>query len=239
MAGYREHISVSGLLGLFYGSAMVIAFGVSPIQGGLAAALTWVAGMIPDLDSESGKPIRELFGLTAAIAPLVLMQHVHSMGGNTERAMLLAFIVYVLVRFGGASLVGMLSVHRGMFHSIPALLISAQVTFLFYANPSKMVKLTMALGVAIGFLSHLVLDEMYSIQWDGTKIKLARSAGSALKFVGKRFWPNAFCYGLLMFFTFAILVNIGATTLPGEDSPPVEYREAREIEQLEDAPLFL
>ena len=239
MAGYREHISVSGLLGMFYGTAVVILFGASPIQGGIAAAFTWVAGMIPDLDSESGKPIRELFGITAAIAPLVLMQHLHSLGGNTERAMLFSILLYVLVRFGGAALVGKLSVHRGMFHSIPALMMSSQITFLFYKSNSNLVKLIMALGVGIGFLSHLVLDEMYSIQWDGTKIKLAKSAGSAMKFVGKRFWPNAFCYGMVMFLSFAMLVHTGVTTLPGEESAPVELREAMDFDELEDAPLYL
>ncbi|MDB4614551.1 metal-dependent hydrolase, partial [bacterium] len=197
--------------------------------------LCWVAGMMPDLDSQSGKPIRELFSLAAALAPLVLMQHLHALGGNTERAMFLGLIVYALVRYGGATLVGALSVHRGMFHSVPALLIAAELTFLFYKSPAANVKFFMAGAVAIGFLSHLVLDEMYSVQWNGGRLKLAKSAGSAMKMVGKHFWPNAVTYGLLGFLTFAVLVKTGLATLPGEEKAPPVLQQATE---LEDAPIY-
>ena len=236
MAGYREHISVSGLIGAFYGCAATVAMGFTPIQGALAFIFTWLAGMGPDLDSQSGKPIRELFGLMGAVAPLVLMQHMHAIGGHTERAMFLSICLYVVVRYGGAMLIGKLSVHRGMFHSVPALLIAAMLTFLCYKSDRFAVKLLMAGGVAIGFFSHLVLDELYSVQWNGTRLKLSRSAGSALKMVGKHFWPNAFTYGLLMFLSYAVLVKVNILTLPGEEVAPPLIREA--MEDLEDAPVY-
>ena len=52
MAGYREHVSVSGILGVAYGCAAVFMFGYTISQAAIAAILTWVAGMLPDLDSE-------------------------------------------------------------------------------------------------------------------------------------------------------------------------------------------
>jgi hypothetical protein len=60
MAGYRTHVSVSGLLGIAYGAAAAYFFGTmfTPVQGALAGVLTWVAGMLPDVDSDSGKPVR-------------------------------------------------------------------------------------------------------------------------------------------------------------------------------------
>jgi len=235
MAAYREHITVSGLIGVFYGGTGVIVFGLSPIQGAIAGCLCWVAGMLPDLDSESGKPIRELFSLTAALAPMVLMQHLHALGGNTERAMFLALLLYAFVRYGGATVVGKLSVHRGMFHSIPALMIAAELTFLFYKSADIRVKLLMAAAVAMGFLSHLILDEMYSVQWHGGRVKLSKSAGSAMKMIGKHFWPNAFTYGLLGFLTFAVLVKTDLATLPGEERAPPVFQQATE---LKDAPVY-
>ena len=80
MAGYREHITVSGLLGVAYGCASVFLFSYSLIQAAIAAVLTWIAGMLPDLDSESGKPMQELFGVTAALAPVLLLQNANAMG---------------------------------------------------------------------------------------------------------------------------------------------------------------
>jgi hypothetical protein len=98
--------------------------------------------------------------------------------------MLFAILAYAFVKYGGAFLLGKLTVHRGMFHSIPALLIASELTFLGYHSEEMRVRVLMAVGVGIGFLSHLVLDEMYSVQWDGMKVRLASSAGTAMKFFG-------------------------------------------------------
>ena len=42
-----------------------------------------------------------------------------------------------------------------------------------------------AWAVVIGFTSHLVLDEIYSVDWQGKKIRVKRSFGTALKLFGK------------------------------------------------------
>ena len=220
MAAYREHITVSGTLGLAYAFAAVGMFGFSIIQATNAAILTWIAGMLPDLDSQSGKPVRELFGLTAALAPLLLLQHTNHVGISGDRAMLFALLLYGFIRYGGAALLGRVTVHRGMFHSIPALIIAAELTFLAYHSPSLPVRLLMACGVAVGFLSHLILDEMYNVQWDGVRLKLKSSAGSALKFFGKDSLPNGLALGLLMFLTYASLSSAGVLPDPHAEAAP-------------------
>jgi LexA-binding, inner membrane-associated putative hydrolase len=234
MAGYREHISVSGILGAAYGCVAVFMLGFTIVQAAIAGVFTWVAGMLPDLDSESGRPIQELSGLTAAIAPLILMQHVHDLGMNSDRAMLCGMLTYAAVRYGGAWLLGKLTVHRGMFHSIPALLIASELTYLFYHSNELRVRILMGVGVGIGFLSHLVLDEMYSVQWSGSKIKLAKSAGSALKFFGPEALPNGVAFGLMIFLSYATLVDANVVRDPGKVPAP----EIITTTELEDAPLF-
>jgi hypothetical protein len=52
-------------------------------------------------------------------------------------------------------------------------------------------------GVMLGFLSHLILDEIYSVDFNGIRIKLKASAGSAFKFFSSSVWGTAVCYGLL------------------------------------------
>ena len=234
MAGYREHISVSGILGAAYGCAAVFMLGFSVVQAAIAGVFTWVAGMLPDLDSESGRPIQELSGLTAAMAPLILMQHVHDLGMNSDRAMLCGMLTYAAVRYGGAWLLGKLTVHRGMFHSIPALLIASELTYLSYHSDEIRVRILMGVGVGIGFLSHLVLDEMYSVQWSGSKIKLAKSAGSALKFFGPEALPNGVAFGLMIFLSYATLVDANVVRDPGKVPAP----EIITTTELEDAPPF-
>jgi len=235
MAAYREHITVSGTLGMAYGFAAVFMFGFSITQGIIAAILGWIAGMLPDLDSESGKPVRELFGVTAALAPLLLLQHTNQLGISGDRAMLFSLLLYGAVRYGGAATLGRLTVHRGMFHSIPALIIAAEITFLCYFSPEIRVRLLMAFAVALGFFSHLVLDEMYSVQWDGVRIKLKRSSGSALKFFGSEFLPNGFCLGMMIFLTYASLTSAGILQDP-QTQPAPEMLEL--TEDLDSAPAY-
>jgi membrane-bound metal-dependent hydrolase YbcI (DUF457 family) len=232
MAGYREHISVSGLLGLCYGTGATFAFGFTPIQGALAGVLTWVAGMLPDLDSDTGKPIREVFGLLAAVAPFAMMGHLLRWGGNPEGAIFLAIVLYALIRYGASFVLAKASVHRGMFHSLPALLIAAEIAYLAYKSNVVNVKLLMAGGVALGFLSHLILDELYSVEWSGVRVRLNKSAGSALKFVGRNFLPNVLTYAMLMLLTYATLVDLGVLPGPDPETLPPTIRHALQEESV-------
>lgn len=235
MAAYREHITVSGTLGMAYAFAAVIMFGFSITQAIIAAIFTWVAGMLPDMDSQSGKPVRELFGVTSALAPLLLLQHTNRFGISGDRAMLFCLLLYGAVRYGGATLLGKLTVHRGMFHSIPALLIAAEVAFISYPHSDNRVRLLMAAGVALGFFSHLILDEMYSVGWDGTRIKLKRSSGSAVKFLGSNSLANGTCLGLMMFLSYISLSSAGIIKDPRIEAAPDMIEITND---LEDAPAY-
>lgn len=228
---------MSGTLGGAYGFAAVFMFGFSVSQAIIASILGWIAGMLPDLDSQTGRPVRELSGITAAIAPFVLLQHSNAVGISGDRAMLFALLMYGFVRYIGAEILGRLTVHRGMFHSVPALLIAAQLTFLTYSSPDLRVRALMAGAVALGFLSHLVLDEVYSVQWDGTRIKLKRSSGSALKFLGREPLPNGVALGLLMFLTHATLSSAGVLPDTSNQPAPEVLDMSAELE-LDNAPEF-
>lgn len=228
MAGYREHISVSGALGIVYGLVGTFCLGFTGVQGALAASLVWVSGMLPDLDSQTGKPVREAFSLIAAVTLMMVMQRLWEWGGDAETAMLLAIGLYAAIRYGGAFVLGKLAVHRGMFHSVPMLLIVTELMFLGYKSDSVNVRLLMAVGVAVGFASHLALDEMYSVAWTGLRLKLNQAAGSALKFVGNGFMPNLVTYGLLSALTYLILVDAGLLHAPPAQHFPAFFRQAVE-----------
>jgi hypothetical protein len=215
MAGYRTHITVSGALGFGYGAAGFALGGFTPVQGALAGILTWFSGMLPDLDSDSGRPVREVFSLLAAFAPFAMMPHLLAWSrGNHETATLLAVIVYVVIRYGGAGLLNRVSVHRGMFHSIPAMIIAGEVAFLAFTSSTLGTRLLMSGGVCVGFFSHLVLDEIYSVEWSGVHVRLNKFAGSAVKFIGKSPIPNLVTYSLLTVLTYASLVQANVLDPP-------------------------
>ena len=226
MAGYREHISVSGLCGAGYGFAATLLLGFTPEQGLLAGILCWMSGMLPDVDSETGKPVQKIFSVLAAVVPVMMMERFREITSNREQIILLAICTYTAVRYGLSYILGRLSVHRGMFHSIPAMLIATEVVMLVYRSDELAVKALMGIAVAIGFLSHLLLDELYSVEFTGTRLKLNKAAGSALKFVGKSFYPNVFTYTVLMFLTYLSMVQFGL--IEGPEKMPHTFRQAVE-----------
>src|SRR5437660_7557010 len=118
MASYRGHLTFSSVLGAAYG-------GVAAWQGqmdwgpiGLGAGLTALGGLLPDLDSDSSVPVRELFGLAAAVTPFLLVKRVLSQGFTTDQTLVILCGVYLLIRYGARALFCKLTVHRGMFHSL-------------------------------------------------------------------------------------------------------------------------
>ncbi len=212
MAAYRRHITFSGLVGCVVGAGAYVLFGFTAAQCVLAAVLSWIAGMLPDLDSSSGRPVREVFSLLGAAAPLVLLSRLVEGTSTFEEAVLAAFAVYGAVRYGGAYLVSRMSAHRGMFHSVPAALIAGLSVFLCYKSPSTAVRALMAVGTTAGYLSHLVLDELYSVTWSGVRVELNAFAGSALKLMGPSLCANLVTYCLLAVAVYWTLLDVGWVT---------------------------
>ncbi len=196
MADFRTHVTTSSVLGVGY-AGMGLALGM-PIESSLVAGgLCGVSGMLPDLDSDSGIPIRESTGFAAALVPMLLVDRFQALGISHDRILLLTAVLYFLIRFMGASLLGRFSVHRGMFHSIPAVLIFAGVAFLLCGHVDVEIRYFKAGAVFCGALSHLLLDELYSVEWKGGAWRLKRSSGTALKLWGKKGWANFSTYAKL------------------------------------------
>lgn len=196
MAGFYTHVSTSAAVGIIYGGAAVDPLGFNADTGFLAAGLTALGGMLPDLDSDSGKPIRELSALAAATVPLLLAPRLTANGVQPEGVLTTIGFLYLIIRYLGAYLLKRLTVHRGMFHSIPAMLIAGLLIYLEYHGPLR-TRLLLAGGIMVGFLSHLILDEVYSVDFNGVRINLKPSAGSALKFFSPSITACCVCYGIL------------------------------------------
>jgi hypothetical protein len=197
MASYRGHLAFSAALGAAYGGLGVAWWDFDWGAALLAAGLTTLGGLLPDLDSDSGVPVRELFGIAAAVTPFLLYQHLRDRGLSGEQVLVALAGVYLFIRYGLSQVFKRWTVHRGMFHSVPALLIAGLAFYLGYHSPSRTLRLFLAGGVMVGFLSHLVLDEIYSVDFMGLRLRLNKYAGSALK-LASRSWPaTAATYAIL------------------------------------------
>lgn len=207
MASYRGHLTFAGLLGAGYGSLALFEGRWDWGPALIAAGLTTLGGLLPDLDSDSGVPVRELFGVWAAVAPILLFESVKSRcQQSTEQTLVVLSAVYLFIRYLLSYLFKHFTVHRGMFHSIPALLIAGLACYLIYPSDDVRLRLFLSGAVTLGYLSHLVLDEIYSVDFMGVRLHLNKYAGSALKLFSKS-WPATLTtYLLLAFLTWRALL---------------------------------
>jgi hypothetical protein len=208
VAAFKQHITFSSLLGVGYAAALGSS-GVEWVHSILAGALCGFAGMLPDLDSPSGRPAREVFGFTAIAVPLLLARRLLRTGMASEEVVLVGAALYLLIRFGMAWLFRHLTVHRGMFHSIPAALIAGEIVFLAHDSTIPYGRLTLAGGIMLGFLSHLILDEIWSVDMNGMTLRLNKAAGSAMKFFSKSLAATIGTWLLLGVLTYFVGVDCG------------------------------
>jgi membrane-bound metal-dependent hydrolase YbcI (DUF457 family) len=204
MAGFKTHITVSSLLGVGYGGAACFAYGVPWPTCALAGGLCGVSGMLPDIDSDSSTPQRESMAFASAVVPMMLLHRFQHWGMSHELILLAGAAVYLLIRFGAAALLRLYTVHRGMFHSLPAAVVFGEIAFLLAAGDDLGLRIFIGAAVTIGYLSHLVLDEIYSVEWNHG-LRLKSSFGTALKLFGQGPWANLSVYAKLIILTAVIL----------------------------------
>jgi len=231
MADFKTHITFSTLAGAAYGAAGFY-YGASLESSMLAAGLCSVAGILPDLDSDSGIPYRESVAFLSAFIPMALVQRFEHLGWGRETIVLAAALIYITVRFVVADIFRRYTVHRGMWHSIPAAASVGLITFLVADDKDLLLRAYWTGAAVSGFLIHLSLDELYSVDFRGVRLK--KSFGTALKFWSSRgWWPNISTYGKL-----AILIALAwgdpKLTAYVEQRRPELARTARSTHRLLD-----
>lgn len=258
MAGYKTHITVSTCCGVGYGVAGYFLLGIPAEACALAGGLCSVSGMLPDMDSESGTPVREGSCFAAAVVPMLMLDRFQAMGWTTETIALVGGAIYLAIRYTLPYLLAKFSNHRGMWHSWPALGIATLAAWLVCSGANVDIRMFKAGGVTLGFFSHLLLDEIWSIDFSRGIPKFKKSFGTALKFYGKSTYANLSTYGKLAVLTVvavgdplmmeqlhfhppALTQQLAAFTQEAPQQQPgveqVDWRTAAEQSQWQPAPL--
>lgn len=191
MANYATHIAVGTVVSGALATLTVGADILGP-ESIMAVTLAGVAGsVLPDIDLRDSRAATILFSGIAVFASFCVLFT------NAERYSIAELWILwlgslALVRYGLSALLFKVSVHRGNWHSLLAGLFWAALTaivfhFLLGLHP----------GVAwlgggfmfLGYLTHLILDEVYSVDFMGNRLKA--SFGTALKIWDSRYPGNA------------------------------------------------
>ena len=140
-----------------------------------------VGGILPDIDSDHSIPVNILFSCLATLAAFFSVFSKIDTYSIVE-SILLWVVVFAIVRYLVFELFKRFTVHRGVFHSLLAAVffcfLSATLLHDVFALPSVLAWLS-GCFVLFGYVIHLLLDELYSVDMMG--IRLKKSFGTALK----------------------------------------------------------
>ncbi|MGZ8189729.1 MAG: metal-dependent hydrolase [Methylococcaceae bacterium] len=140
-----------------------------------------VGGMLPDIDADNSRPVRLLFNILALMSAYAMLQMVKNQTGSYQ-VLMIAAVTYLLVRYGVFALFNNFTVHRGIFHSILAALFFAFLMTCishYFLHWNIVHAWLNGVFITIGFIVHLLLDEAYSVDLSGARMK--KSFGTAMK----------------------------------------------------------
>lgn len=186
MANFHTHITVAAAGGALIGCMGWQAQWWPAPQALLMVALVAFGGILPDIDADRSRSIRLIFNLLSV--PSLVMGVILLESWLTPGLLLMACAgIYFCVRYFAAVLFSRLTVHRGIWHSLLAAglctLATAALSFHLLAQ-SAWLAWCHGAAVLLGFLIHLSLDELFSVDLEGARLK--RSFGTALKLVDSR-----------------------------------------------------
>ena len=223
MAKFKTHINLGILLGLFI-SIFVSFFSLTKnILIALIAFFSVIIGsFLPDIDSDTGTPFQIIFGFLSFLSAILMLYYL-LLKDVTDLKMLIglpiASLIFIRVIIG--KIFQKITHHRGIWHSIPFALIVTLFVLLITNrfNISPYDKLIISASFGIGYLGHLILDEIYSlINLSGIPFTSKKSLGSALKFSSNSKIITVIAYLIifvLIYFTFPILTEIFKITQKG------------------------
>jgi len=181
MANFKTHLFIASAAGA---GATLVAVNVHLIAN---ADMPWLiflstlGGLLPDIDASNSRPVKLLFNVLALMG-VVAVLHAYKYSYAPYPLALITAGTYLSIRYGMFALFNGLTVHRGVFHSILAALFFALLmtcTSYHFLHWDVLHAWLNGIFIAIGFLVHLLLDELYSVDLANTKMK--NSFGTALK----------------------------------------------------------
>ncbi len=188
MANFKTHLyaasGIGGVAAIACMKAGAAPYSETPVLLGLGT----LGGLLPDIDSDHSVPIRIGFNLLAlGLAFLVMFQFA---GRYTVLELALVWLgVFMAVRYLILELFNSCTSHRGIFHSLLAAvffsLCTVGLSSRLFGRPHAIAWLHGAF-IGLGYLVHLLLDEMFSVDLLNRRLKL--SFGSALKIASLKYW---------------------------------------------------
>ncbi|MCK5727308.1 MAG: metal-dependent hydrolase [Thiotrichaceae bacterium] len=186
MANFNTHISyAAGASGL--NAILFLQVGFISQTEALAMALTGtLGGILPDIDLKRSYPSQLLFALVGFIAAFTVV-FLYENKMSVIELWGMGVLTFLVIRYPVSAIFHRYTTHRGAMHSILiALLCSFLVVILMFNlfDKTRLIAWFFGFFMFFGFIVHLLLDELYSVDFDNRRIK--RSFGTAFKLIDRR-----------------------------------------------------
>ncbi|HEY7774638.1 MAG TPA: metal-dependent hydrolase [Marinagarivorans sp.] len=194
MANFNTHIQFStigsGLLSTLFLSAQHL----TPTEAVLCWLAGSVGGILPDIDSDNSHSLSIVFGvLSIIVCVLATVVGIH----YWPLAWVWAgcALVFLAMHFVVRNIFELFTVHRGIFHSVIAALFFAGLLTAVTSQLGLRASASWFIGffTGFGYCLHLLLDEVYAVDFMGISIK--RSFGTAFKLFDYKNWKSALAFG--------------------------------------------
>jgi hypothetical protein len=204
MANFTTHIAVGTVVSGALATLTMAADVIAPDNLIAVTAAGVLGSVLPDIDLKDSRPAQAMFsGLALFLSFVALFTVAYKFSIAEMWGIWLGTLVGV--RYGLAYLFHRFSYHRGIWHSL-----LAGLFFVFLTAATFRHVLGRPEGVAwlaggfmfIGYLTHLALDEIYSVDVLGTRIK--SSFGSAFKLIDGKNWGDTALIGGLTALIFMV-----------------------------------
>ena len=202
MANFNTHLGVATVAGVVTAGLGYQAALWPWTSAFTVAGLVALGGILPDIDADNSHAVRLMFTVLAILC-VVIMVVMYQPHLQTSWLLGAAVLTFVGVRYLASRVFKRFSVHRGIWHSLLAGVVSgcsvSALSFQLFAQPPAQ-SWCYGLALFIGVCVHLLLDECYSIDLVGSRVK--RSFGTAFKLFDYSKPASA----VLMLLAFAALV---------------------------------
>jgi Predicted membrane-bound metal-dependent hydrolase (DUF457). len=181
MANFRTHLVGAAGVSSVVSTALMVAGVADPRQLTICFILGVIGGLLPDIDADNSRPVKCTFSVLGTALGLAAIFRKGDSFSLVELCLLWAGC-FVVVRYGLFTLFTRYTVHRGIIHSLPAGFLCGLATVILSDRVFHSTALQCWLHgtfITLGFLVHLCLDELCSV--DITGVRLKASFGTALK----------------------------------------------------------
>lgn len=203
MANFHTHLTYaaagSGLM-----SVLVLQVGLVEPRDALSLALVGtIGGILPDIDLQHAYPSRIMFSMLGILSAFMMIFSLENDMSIVE-LWLIGMTTFAVIRWPMWQLFHQYTTHRGSTHSLLAAIFAMFATAALSFHLMEKEPLTAwitGLFIFIGYLIHLLLDELYSVDFMNRRLK--RSFGTALKIVDVRNRTNTILlFGATLFIWF-------------------------------------